>query len=273
MDSFTPRDNLMPKNIWSSSSMQTINMTMIEKARFESSKKMTKRSKPEIDRALIVLNTPMDVKHNAAIRCAPPLTNFPSLDSLRCSSTHSLMLHACSEPTSDAWIGLGLYTLAAILTLAVAVPWARNVVDGRPKFWLGRCSAHYRGMMSRRKAGGRSSFVAIASAFLMGTVLVGAASALSRRSHSGCSRYTDSLCRSARVRRGPDWKWSNQDGGDAADSLGTVTSTSSSSGWCTVSWDKGGSNYYRVGAGGGNYDLCLWCEAGKCSPGPRTRNP
>ena len=50
--------------------------------------------------------------------------------------------------------------------------------------------------------------------------------------------------------------WGSQDGGDASDSIGTITGPSSSSGWCRVEWDKGGSNSYRVGENGA-YDLCV----------------
>ncbi|XP_053401483.1 transcription intermediary factor 1-alpha-like [Mercenaria mercenaria] len=44
------------------------------------------------------------------------------------------------------------------------------------------------------------------------------------------------------VRRGPDWKWENQDSGG----LGTVTGFNSK-GWAAVTWDKGGNDVYRIG--------------------------
>lgn len=51
-----------------------------------------------------------------------------------------------------------------------------------------------------------------------------------------------------RVRRGPDWKWENQDGG--AGGQGTVTSNdTSSTGWVRVKWDNGNTNSYRVATG------------------------
>jgi hypothetical protein len=69
---------------------------------------------------------------------------------------------------------------------------------------------------------------------------------------STCAVYTDSSCPSGdRVKRGPDWEWGNQDGGDG---LGTVQSRDGA-GWCDVEWDNGNSNSYRVGYNGA-YDLC-----------------
>lgn len=57
----------------------------------------------------------------------------------------------------------------------------------------------------------------------------------------------------ARVIRGIDWKWRDQDGSPAGE--GTVTGELHS-GWIDVSWDHGGSNSYRMGAEG-KYDLKL----------------
>ncbi|BFZ12481.1 hypothetical protein BsWGS_15521 [Bradybaena similaris] len=52
----------------------------------------------------------------------------------------------------------------------------------------------------------------------------------------------------ARVIRGMDWKWRDQDGNPPGE--GTVT------GWVDVTWDAGGSNSYRMGAEG-KFDLAL----------------
>lgn len=59
----------------------------------------------------------------------------------------------------------------------------------------------------------------------------------------------------ARVVRGLDWKWSDQDteGNSTERAEGTVTSRLSN-GWISVTWDHGGSNKYRMGARG-KYDL------------------
>lgn len=57
----------------------------------------------------------------------------------------------------------------------------------------------------------------------------------------------------ARVVRGIDWKWRDQDGNPPCE--GTVTGELHS-GWIDVTWDHGGSNSYRMGAEG-KYDLKL----------------
>lgn len=57
----------------------------------------------------------------------------------------------------------------------------------------------------------------------------------------------------ARVVRGMDWKWRDQDGNPSGD--GTITSELRN-GWIDVTWDAGGTNSYRMGAEG-KYDLQL----------------
>ncbi|XP_045534759.1 E3 ubiquitin-protein ligase HECTD1 isoform X2 [Papilio machaon] len=65
------------------------------------------------------------------------------------------------------------------------------------------------------------------------------------------SRGARGLCVGARVMRGVDWKWRDQDGPHPA--LGTVTSDLHN-GWVDVRWDHGGRNSYRMGAEG-KFDL------------------
>ncbi|XP_028176150.1 E3 ubiquitin-protein ligase HECTD1 isoform X2 [Ostrinia furnacalis] len=65
------------------------------------------------------------------------------------------------------------------------------------------------------------------------------------------SRGARGLCAGARVLRGPDWKWRDQDGPHPA--MGTVTSDLHN-GWVDVRWDHGGRNSYRMGAEG-KFDL------------------
>ncbi|XP_013177652.1 PREDICTED: E3 ubiquitin-protein ligase HECTD1 isoform X2 [Papilio xuthus] len=65
------------------------------------------------------------------------------------------------------------------------------------------------------------------------------------------SRGARGLCVGARVMRGVDWKWRDQDGPQPA--LGTVTSDLHN-GWVDVRWDHGGRNSYRMGAEG-KFDL------------------
>ncbi|KAJ8721521.1 hypothetical protein PYW07_002296 [Mythimna separata] len=65
------------------------------------------------------------------------------------------------------------------------------------------------------------------------------------------SRGARGVVAGARVLRGPDWKWRDQDGAHPA--LGTVTSDLHN-GWVDVRWDHGGRNSYRMGAEG-KFDL------------------
>ncbi|XP_067009629.1 E3 ubiquitin-protein ligase HECTD1 isoform X3 [Anabrus simplex] len=62
----------------------------------------------------------------------------------------------------------------------------------------------------------------------------------------------------ARVVRGLDWKWRDQDGNPPGE--GTVTGELHN-GWMDVTWDHGGSNSYRMGAEG-KYDLKLASSSG-----------
>ena len=51
----------------------------------------------------------------------------------------------------------------------------------------------------------------------------------------------------ARVDRGIDWKWRDQDNPTGSGGVGTVTGELHNS-WIDVTWDHGGSNSYRMGA-------------------------
>ena len=68
-----------------------------------------------------------------------------------------------------------------------------------------------------------------------------------------------------RVARGPHWRWGDQDGGVGG--VGTVTGRADESGWCTVTWDQGGSNAYRVGSFS-MFDLCRWTPGPSGTPPP-----
>lgn len=46
-----------------------------------------------------------------------------------------------------------------------------------------------------------------------------------------------------RVRRGPHWKWGDQDGGR----VGTVVDAGGTPGWVEIQWDRGNKNSYRYG--------------------------
>ena len=69
----------------------------------------------------------------------------------------------------------------------------------------------------------------------------------------------------ARVLRGVDWKWRDQDG--TPPGVGTVTGELRN-GWIEVNWDHGGANSYRMGAEG-KYDLQLADEP-QPTPPPNT---
>ncbi|XP_072939169.1 E3 ubiquitin-protein ligase Ufd4 isoform X2 [Epargyreus clarus] len=75
------------------------------------------------------------------------------------------------------------------------------------------------------------------------------------------SRGARGLCAGARVVRGPDWKWRDQDGAQPA--IGTVTSDLHN-GWVDVRWEHGGRNSYRMGAEG-KFDLKV--VSGGAAPG------
>merc|ERR1711884_205379 len=59
----------------------------------------------------------------------------------------------------------------------------------------------------------------------------------------------------ARVVRGIDWKWRDQDNPSGSGGVGSVTGELHN-GWIDVTWDHGGSNSYRMGAEG-KFDIKL----------------
>ncbi|XP_046641062.1 putative HERC2-like protein 3 isoform X2 [Daphnia pulicaria] len=59
----------------------------------------------------------------------------------------------------------------------------------------------------------------------------------------------------ARVVRGVDWMWGDQDiAGNSTERQGGTVTSDLVNGWISVTWDHGGSNTYRMGAKG-KYDL------------------
>jgi hypothetical protein len=70
----------------------------------------------------------------------------------------------------------------------------------------------------------------------------------------------------ARVVRGVDWMWGDQDtaGNSTERREGTVTSDLVN-GWISVTWDHGGSNTYRMGVRG-KYDLRIIAPNKSTSP-------
>ena len=67
---------------------------------------------------------------------------------------------------------------------------------------------------------------------------------------------SDNLVSGRRVRRGPDWRWGDQDGGGVG-----VLVSHDSSGWARVRWEhSGNTNTYRIG-GSGKSDLVFVSDA------------
>lgn len=63
-----------------------------------------------------------------------------------------------------------------------------------------------------------------------------------------------------RVKRGPDWRWNEQDHGPDGPGEGVITGWSEPTNhnhlWVRVKWDNSSTNTYRVG-NNGKYDLSL----------------
>jgi len=66
-----------------------------------------------------------------------------------------------------------------------------------------------------------------------------------------------------RVRRGPSWKWGDQDGGPGSTGV-TIPGNTNGVGWVRVRWHSGQKNEYRVGAKGA-YDLIVVDQADRSS--------
>lgn len=82
------------------------------------------------------------------------------------------------------------------------------------------------------------------------SVLVGAGegSAAAARSLTASPVCGKELVSGTRVKRGPSWKWSSQDGGPGNEGEVVSGTEKNSDGWVRVKWDRGGVNGYRWGA-------------------------
>ncbi|XP_039751327.1 E3 ubiquitin-protein ligase Ufd4 isoform X4 [Pararge aegeria] len=130
---------------------------------------------------------------------------------------------------------------------------------GSTATWRVRADAAYRYLriqQNGKNASGQSHYLSLSGLEIYGKVVsvvetpprqVGGTAVSARR----LSRGNRALCAGARVMRGPDWKWRDQDGTHPA--MGTVTSDLHN-GWVDVRWDHGGRNSYRMGAEG-KFDL------------------
>ncbi|XP_049940581.1 E3 ubiquitin-protein ligase Ufd4 isoform X3 [Schistocerca serialis cubense] len=122
---------------------------------------------------------------------------------------------------------------------------------------------HVRLQQAGKNASGQTHYLSLSGLELYGTVTgvcddLGKAAkeaeaSLRRQRRLLRTQVLKQLVVGARVARGLDWKWRDQDGSPPGE--GTVTGELHN-GWIDVTWDHGGSNSYRMGAEG-KYDLRL----------------
>ncbi|XP_026315369.1 E3 ubiquitin-protein ligase Ufd4 isoform X2 [Hyposmocoma kahamanoa] len=136
---------------------------------------------------------------------------------------------------------------------------------GSTATWRIRADAPYRYLriqQNGKNASGQSHYLSLSGLEVYGKVISvietpprqsgsAGAAVVGRATSRRWSRGARGLCAGARVMRGPDWKWRDQDGPHPA--MGTVTSDLHN-GWVDVRWDHGGRNSYRMGAEG-KFDL------------------
>ena len=133
-----------------------------------------------------------------------------------------------------------------------------NIPKGEKQGWR-----HIRLQQSGKNASGQTHYLSLSGFELYGTVLgvceeLGKAAKeaeqlLRRQRRLMRTHVLKHMVIGARVIRGLDWKWRDQDGAPGAE--GTVTGELHN-GWIDVTWDHGGSNSYRMGAEG-KFDLKL----------------
>ncbi|KAJ8668132.1 hypothetical protein QAD02_009795 [Eretmocerus hayati] len=130
---------------------------------------------------------------------------------------------------------------------------------------------HLRLQQTGKNASGQTHYLSVSGFEVYGEV-TGVCEDLGRaaKEAEACVRRQRRLIRSqvlrhlvagARVARGLDWKWRDQDGVPPGE--GTVTGELHN-GWIDVTWDNGCSNSYRMGAEG-KYDLRLVCTSATSS--------
>ncbi|KAK3859367.1 hypothetical protein Pcinc_034518 [Petrolisthes cinctipes] len=122
---------------------------------------------------------------------------------------------------------------------------------------------HVRIQQTGKNASGQTHYLSLSGLELYGTVTgvcedLGRAAKeaeanLRRQRRLVKSQMVKNMVVGARVVRGLDWKWRDQDGNPPSE--GTITGELHN-GWIDVTWDHGASNSYRMGAEG-KYDLKL----------------
>ncbi|WAR20557.1 HECD1-like protein [Mya arenaria] len=159
------------------------------------------------------------------------------------------------EDILKAWfaIDLGVWILPTCYTLRHALA-PREETQG----WR-----HVRIQQNGKNASGQTHYLSLSGFEIYGT-LTGvcddlgkaakeAEAVLRRQRRHIRSHVLKQMCPGARVVRGMDWKWRDQDGSPPGE--GTV-SGELHNGWIDITWDSAGSNSYRMGAEG-KFDLQL----------------
>lgn len=118
---------------------------------------------------------------------------------------------------------------------------------------------------SGKNASGQTHYLSVSGFEIYGTVTgvcddlgkaAKEAEANLRRQRRQIKQQLKQMIIGARVTRGPDWKWRDQDGTPGSGSSEGTISSDLHNGWIDVTWDHGGSNSYRMGAEG-KFDLKL----------------
>uniref|UniRef100_A0A0K8T796 E3 ubiquitin-protein ligase n=1 Tax=Lygus hesperus TaxID=30085 RepID=A0A0K8T796_LYGHE len=126
---------------------------------------------------------------------------------------------------------------------------------------------HVRIQQTGKNASGQTHYLSLSGFEIYGTVLgvcddLGkvakeAEASLRKQRRLLKTQVVKQMVVGARVVRGIDWKWRDQDGSPPGE--GTIT-TELHNGWIDVTWDHGGTNSYRMGAEG-KFDLKLASDA------------
>ncbi|KAI1295344.1 E3 ubiquitin-protein ligase HECTD1 [Halotydeus destructor] len=135
--------------------------------------------------------------------------------------------------------------------------WCLDVSPDETQGWR-----HIRLQQTGKNASGQTHYLSISGFEVYGTVTgvcddlgkaVKELEANLRRQRRLIRQQVKQMIVGARVMRGPDWKWRDQDGSPSGS--GIITGELHN-GWIDVTWEHGGSNSYRMGAEG-KFDLRL----------------
>ncbi|CAB1331149.1 unnamed protein product [Coregonus sp. 'balchen'] len=182
-------------------------------------------------------------------------------------SRDSSALNCHTNDDKNAWfaIDLGLWVIPSAYTLRHARGYGRSALRN----WVFQVSTatwpldpskeekqgwrHIRIKQMGKNASGQTHYLSLSGLEIYGTVSGVCEDQLGKSLLLGPIKVMKYIVPGARVVRGIDWKWRDQDGNPAGE--GTVTGEAHN-GWIDVTWDAGGSNSYRMGAEG-KFDLKL----------------